>query len=68
MIQGMITRRCAELVRLEQRRHNLRMRWPVGMRIADDAADSEREKLSSQIDTVKSQIEALRAQSQNEAK
>lgn len=63
MIQGMITRKCAELVRLEQRRHNLRMRWPTGMRIADDEADSKCDLIESQIETVKSQIEKLRGES-----
>jgi hypothetical protein len=60
MRQGMITRKCAELVRLEQEHHNLRQRWPTGMRIADDEADSKRESIKSQIETMKSQIETMR--------
>jgi hypothetical protein len=63
MIQGMITRKCAELVRLEQQHHNLRQRWPIGIRIADDEADSKRDRLKSQIETIKSQIEKLRGES-----
>lgn len=61
MIQGMITRKCAELVRLEQRHHNLQVRWPIGMRIADDEADSKREQLASRIETLRSYIEKLRS-------
>lgn len=59
-LQGMITRRCTELVCLEQTRHNLRMRWPTGMRLADDEADSKRERIESQIETVRSQIDNMR--------
>ena len=61
MDQGMITRKCAELVRLEQAHHNLRQRWPTGMKIADDEADSKRDRLKSQIETMKSQIEKMRS-------
>ena len=63
MRQGMITRKCAELVRLEQKHHNLTMRWPSGMKLADDEADSKRDWLKSQIETIKSQIETMRGES-----
>lgn len=58
---GMLTRKCAELVRLEQAHHNLRQRWSTGMRLADDEADSKRERLASAIETLKYQIETMRS-------
>ena len=45
---------------LKYERRNLRQRWPSGMKIADDEADSKREWL-------KSQIETLKKESQNDA-
>jgi hypothetical protein len=60
MDQGLIARKCDDLIRLRQSHHNLKMRWPIGIRSIDDEADSKREKLASRIETLESQIEALR--------
>jgi hypothetical protein len=58
--QGMITRKCAELVRLRQRHHNLKMRWPCGLRSIDDGNDSKRDYLQSQIETMELEIALMR--------
>lgn len=55
-----ITRQCAILFDLEMKHHALRQRVPTGIRIADDEADSKREKLASQIEAQKSKIETMR--------
>lgn len=60
MNQGMITRKCAELVRLEMRLHVLSNTWPIGIKSLDDANDAKRVELKSHIETVMSEIEAMR--------
>jgi hypothetical protein len=60
MIRDMITHKCAELVRLRQRHHDLSQRWPSNMRFADNDSDSKRDWLKSQIDICGAEIETMR--------
>jgi hypothetical protein len=56
-----ITRLCSELNKLENRSHALLNAWPIGLRGLDDTKDLERVRLRSEIISLKTKIESLRA-------
>lgn len=47
-----------DLARAEQQLHNLKMRWPCGIRSIDDEADRKRKALAQYIQELKAKIGA----------
>lgn len=53
---GQRTRKLEELKRLEQSYHNLRVKWPTGMRAHDDENDEKAKRLKQHIDEARQKL------------